>query len=417
MQVLKRVFFTFLILCGLIGPPAFAAGNLDGTAIVINLPSRTLDYYETGKLIREYRVAIGSPYSPTPLGTFSIIDKEINPWWYPPGKDYSVPSGPANPLGYRWMGFLPTYGIHGTNMPWSISHVISNGCIRMHEEDVEELFSMVAYSTPVKITYERIRTQIDSQGNASIGVYPDVYGYKNISLASAQQALAANGLDGLADEAFLSKALSEEAEQQIIFAQVYNLVVNGVSLTGHAVALEGAFYVPAVSIASAIATKVTWDEEKQAVSRKQHSVPGMRKGQTVYISINDVTKLFGGKQSWQDFGRSLSITIPTLFFNGQSISSDVHTVSDQRLVPALPVAKALGLKLNYDDKRHILRNSIRQIPIEMIDDEPYIDTTKLGEYYNAGVSWNEDQQVLDLNHPAYLLDCSMYLDLMQDFLT
>lgn len=417
MHLLKLACSVIFLICGLLWPlTAFAADRAALTGIVINLPSRTLEYYQDGTLLKEYQVAIGSPSSPTPLGTFYIRDKEVNPWWYPPGKDYSVPSGPANPLGYRWIGFLPTYGIHGTNMPWSIGHVISNGCVRMHEEDVEELFDLVAYRTPVIITYDRAKVRMDESGNASIGIYPDVYGYKSLSLASAQKTLAQNGLDGLADDKFLARIIAEQAEQQFIFAQVYKIIVNGITLSAHAVSLNGEFYIPAIAVASAINASLAWNEKAGILSRKTQSVPGMLKGNTIYIKLSDGYTLFGGKQTWQDLGRCLSLTIPMLFFNGQPISSDVHTIDNRQFVPALAVAGALGLKLDYDETQCILRNGIRRIPAEIYDNQPYIDTAKMGEYYNAVVNWNEERQALELREPAWALDCSMYLDLMQDFL-
>jgi spore coat assembly protein SafA len=43
------------------------------------------------------------------------------------------------------------YGIHGTNNPPSIGGYVSNGCIRMYNHDVEELFPRVSIGTPVEI--------------------------------------------------------------------------------------------------------------------------------------------------------------------------------------------------------------------------------------------------------------------------
>jgi len=45
----------------------------------------------------------------------------------------------------------PHYGIHGTNNPASIGTAASNGCIRMYNEDVNELFNLVSVGTPVTI--------------------------------------------------------------------------------------------------------------------------------------------------------------------------------------------------------------------------------------------------------------------------
>jgi len=76
-------------------------------------------------------------YNPTPRGTFTIINKQVNP---------------GGPFGTRWMGLSqPHYGIHGTNNPASIGTAASNGCIRMYNEDVNELFNLVSVGTPVTI--------------------------------------------------------------------------------------------------------------------------------------------------------------------------------------------------------------------------------------------------------------------------
>lgn len=417
MAMVKAVYFALLLLFSLVYPfpKHIEASPQLTTGIVINLPSRTLEYYQAGNLIKEYRVAIGSVRSPTPLGTFFITDKEINPWWYPPGKDYFVPSGPENPLGYRWIGFLPTYGIHGTNMPWSIGRAISNGCIRMLEEDVEELFELVDCCTPVEITYERIKVRIDKNGNASMGVYPDVYGYKSVSVESAQEILAKKGLYDLADESFLAQIISAQTGQQVFLGQVYNLFVNGIQLNSYAILSDGDFYVPATAIANAINTKVIWDDVCQTLSRQHKTVPGKLKGNNVYVKLSHFSILFGGKQTWQDFGRSLYLTIPMLFYNNQPISSEVYTTATRRLIPALTVANALGLRLSYDEQTGILKNSIRKIPVEIINGQPFIDTAILGEYYNAAIVWDEKEQQLNLMAAPWDLDCSMYLDLMQDF--
>jgi lipoprotein-anchoring transpeptidase ErfK/SrfK len=50
------------------------------------------------------------------------------------------------------MGFdLEGYGIHGTNEPDKLGQQITLGCVRMSNEEVEELFSIVPTSTEVTI--------------------------------------------------------------------------------------------------------------------------------------------------------------------------------------------------------------------------------------------------------------------------
>ena len=82
-------------------------------------------------------MAIGKPSTPTPEGNFVIANKIFNP---------------GGVLGSRWMGLnFGSYGIHGTDAPWFIGQMISHGCIRMHNNHAEELFSFVNVGTPVFI--------------------------------------------------------------------------------------------------------------------------------------------------------------------------------------------------------------------------------------------------------------------------
>ena len=101
--------------------------------------------------------AVGQPAYPTPLGTFSIITKVVDPTWTPPNSPWAqgalpIPPGPDNPLGTRWMGIsAANVGIHGTNDPTSIGYSVSHGCIRMQIPDVERLFDLVYVGTSVTI--------------------------------------------------------------------------------------------------------------------------------------------------------------------------------------------------------------------------------------------------------------------------
>ena len=132
-----------------------------GYVIVVSKPSRTLMLYapvkRKAKIVRHYRVAVGAPSFPTPTGRFTIVTKQVNPWWYPPASDWAkgeqaVPPGPSNPLGTRWMGLdREDVGIHGTPDSGSIGGFASHGCIRMLISQSEALFSLVDVGTPVII--------------------------------------------------------------------------------------------------------------------------------------------------------------------------------------------------------------------------------------------------------------------------
>jgi lipoprotein-anchoring transpeptidase ErfK/SrfK len=129
-----------------------------GPVIVIRRGAKELRYYKRTRLVRRFGVATGQAVYPTPTGTFSIVDKQLHPWWLPPDSPWAeglkpVPPGPGNPLGTRWMGLsAPGVGIHGTPDSASIGYSASHGCIRMHISDAEWLFQRVKLGTPVVIT-------------------------------------------------------------------------------------------------------------------------------------------------------------------------------------------------------------------------------------------------------------------------
>ncbi len=103
--------------------------------IVISVGERALGLYEGGRLMRRYPVAIGKPSTPTPVGTHRVLEKVM----YPGGG-----------LGTRWMAFTyQMHGIHGTNRPELIGQAVSNGCVRMYNENVEEIYDLVDVGTPV----------------------------------------------------------------------------------------------------------------------------------------------------------------------------------------------------------------------------------------------------------------------------
>lgn len=108
--------------------------------IVIQTNKKTLTLYKNGKLIQTYPIAVGKSETPTPKGSFTIVEKSKNP---------------GGAFGVRWMGLsVPGghYGIHGTNQPDSIGQATSKGCIRMNNADVKKLYSMVQVGTVVEIS-------------------------------------------------------------------------------------------------------------------------------------------------------------------------------------------------------------------------------------------------------------------------
>ncbi len=118
--------------------------------IVVDKSQNTLTLFSGEEIIKVYTVSTGKSNS-TPVGTFKIVNKLINPPWHS-AKGVIPPDSPENVLGTRWLGIDKAgYGIHGTDKPDSIGYQSTEGCIRMYNADVEELYTIVPRGTKVVI--------------------------------------------------------------------------------------------------------------------------------------------------------------------------------------------------------------------------------------------------------------------------
>ncbi|MCX6098217.1 MAG: L,D-transpeptidase [Caldiserica bacterium] len=111
--------------------------------------------------------------SATPVGTYKVTEKQADPNWHWEGKVYApYLRDKANGLGVRWIGIsLPSYGLHGTNDPFSIGKDVSHGCIRHENADVMKAFSMIPTGTPVRI----IETPIPQRTEGMVTDFLELY--------------------------------------------------------------------------------------------------------------------------------------------------------------------------------------------------------------------------------------------------
>jgi L,D-transpeptidase ErfK/SrfK len=157
--------------------------------ILINIPQRMLLFSTSGALAAAYPVALGRPTWRTPHGDFMVVGMRADPTWTVPksiqremarhGREVQtkVPPGPGNPLGRYWIGLtLPAIGIHGTAAPRSTYSFRSHGCIRLHPDDLAELFPKVTVGTPVRIIYEPVLLAHLDDGRIFVEANPDIYG-------------------------------------------------------------------------------------------------------------------------------------------------------------------------------------------------------------------------------------------------
>ena len=261
--------------------------------LVINLAARSLAAVRDNKKVALYPIGPGKTSTPTPTGYYKVINKEVNPTWTDPGDPAnSIPSGPNNPLGYRWIGIGGNYGIHGTNRPDSVGHYVSNGCIRMHEEDVEKIFDMVEVGTPVEITYNRIVVEKTPDNQVAYYVYPDGYGWQNVTASDVEKWLAGYGVADFVNDADVEQKVAASDGNPNYVAKVYPLFVNGTKLKGKAVVQDDIVYLPAVELAQAVKVSLGWKPEEKVLLSTYGQAVGYQKKDTLYCNSDDIGTLY-----------------------------------------------------------------------------------------------------------------------------
>ena len=152
--------------------------------LVINLPEMRLFDFTVNDGPEVYALAIGDQADRSLIGEFRVGAKRKNPTWYVPasikaerpGHPATVPPGPDNPLGSRWITIGNTsYGIHGTNVRWSIGREATHGCLRLYEDEIERLYDRVREGTRIQIVYQTIKWGRDGE-RLYLEVHPDLYG-------------------------------------------------------------------------------------------------------------------------------------------------------------------------------------------------------------------------------------------------
>lgn len=141
----------------------FSAQFQAGT-IVVSFADRRLYYVDKPGQALSY--LIGTPVLEEKWqGVLNVSDKRVNPRWVPtadmrrkkPELPLAVAGGdPRNPLGPRALYLGDTlYRIHGTDAPWTVGQEVSNGCIRLYNADILDLYSRVPVGTKVVVTWQQ----------------------------------------------------------------------------------------------------------------------------------------------------------------------------------------------------------------------------------------------------------------------
>lgn len=120
-------------------------------SVIVDKSQNTLTLKQDDEILKVYTVATGK-YNSTPVGTFKIVEKLIDPPWYKEGEGIIPADSPKNVLGSRWLGLSePKYGIHGCASEKDLGSQVTDGCVRMADPEVQELFTVLPRGTEVII--------------------------------------------------------------------------------------------------------------------------------------------------------------------------------------------------------------------------------------------------------------------------
>lgn len=220
------------------------------TRVVVNAPAYRMDLFNEGKLVKSYKIGIGYPEFPLPVGMRQASTIIFNPTWTPPDEPWvqsskkvtagkKVEAGNSlNPLGPIKIPIgLPSL-IHGGKQPYKLGGFASHGCVGLTNQQVQD-FSLnlaglsdtpltgddvinyaknktqtkdvkLTENIPVELRYETIVVE-----NGVLKIYRDVYERGTNTQENLQKVLSVYGVsfDSLkaADKTKITNALKQMA--------------------------------------------------------------------------------------------------------------------------------------------------------------------------------------------------------------
>ena len=153
--------------------------------IVINSAEMRLYYYPKGtNTVIVLPIGIGQLGKDTPINWVTKVErKKAGPTWTPTAKMHAeyaaageplppvVPAGPDNPMGLYAIYIGRLYAIHGTNANFGIGLRVSQGCIRLRNDDIKYLFDTVPVGTRVQLIDRPVKYSVEPDGSRWVEVH------------------------------------------------------------------------------------------------------------------------------------------------------------------------------------------------------------------------------------------------------
>ena len=136
--------------------------------VVVNIPAYRMDVFESGKLVKSYKIGIGYPEFPLPTGTRKASDIIFNPTWTPPDEPWVESSNKVkvgekveagsklNPLGPIKIPIGSPSLIHGGKSPAKLGGFASHGCVGLTSPQVQDFARALAALSGTELSVEQI---------------------------------------------------------------------------------------------------------------------------------------------------------------------------------------------------------------------------------------------------------------------
>ena len=151
----------------------------------MNVAEMRLYYYPPGSnTVEVFPIGIGQAGRETPRNWVTAVErKQEGPTWSPTPntrREYAkegktlpafVPAGPDNPMGLYALYIGRLYAIHGTNSNFGIGLRVSQGCIRLRNNDIKYLFDNVSPGTRVQLIDQPVKVTTEPDGSRWVEVH------------------------------------------------------------------------------------------------------------------------------------------------------------------------------------------------------------------------------------------------------
>lgn len=400
-----------LCACGAVSAQAELDVRTDanGYEIIINIPARELHLYQYGVLVKTYPIGVGSVVSPSRLGTTHIVNSVSHPTYYPP--DWYVrgltpiPPGPDNPVGTRWLGLgWSGYGIHGTNRPESIGTASSAGCIRMYNEDVEELATLVGIGTPVTFVYEPVEVHQDSlTGRVMLRIHRDIYSAGVLDPSAVMEQLAARHIPTERVSAVGLKMLLQEASgERVLLPTELPVILGNTLLPAESGFRIGALdYVSLERLVKGLQQVLGGPEPdvdaffERMIPRHVVEVEGER-----FVdpqALGGVLGLAWDYTTRPDGARALRFRFTRVRYGDVTLPWGAYQEHDWVLLPVADFAALYGADVEIDTDRTVVYIAGRPVfGGRTIDGALYLPHDRLASLFGVTIQWDRDAMVVSL---------------------